>query len=116
MDKIRTRLQQVFASHISTFREACYLLFGYRIDFEADTASVSSSGASTITLKPQRSTSKAAEFVFRMSKSKEIKLLPTEFTQQHLRKEIQTFLEGYKSVPAFTANYTLDMVQKDPIC
>ena len=116
MNKIRTRLQQVFASHISTFREACYLLFGYRIDFAADAASVSSSGASTITLKPQRSTSKKAQFVFRMSKSKDITLLPNDFTRQHLSKEIQTFLDGYKSVPAFTANYTLDMYQKDPIC
>ncbi|KAK9839177.1 hypothetical protein WJX74_010992 [Apatococcus lobatus] len=116
MEKVRTRLQQVFASHISTFREACYLLFGYRVDFAAEAASVSTSGASTITLKPQRSTSKRAEFVFRMSKSKEITLLPNDFTRQHLSKEVQTFLFGYKSVPAFTANYTMDMHQKEAIC
>lgn len=117
LEKSRTRLQQVFAGHISKFREACYLLFGYRIDFAAEAASVSSSGASTIILKPQRSDSKRAEFIFKMSKSqKEIALMPNDFTNQHLRKEVQTFLERYQSAPAFTANYTLEMFQKDTQC
>ncbi|KAK9868220.1 hypothetical protein WJX84_004073 [Apatococcus fuscideae] len=47
---------------------------------------------------------------------KEIALMPNDFTNQHLRKEVQTFLERYQSAPAFTANYTLEMFQKDTQC
>ncbi len=117
LEKLRTRLQQVFASHISKFREACYLLFGYRVEFAAEAASVSSSGTSTIILKPQRSDSKRAEFIFKMSKSqKEVHLTPSDFTRQHLKTEVQTFLDRYKSAPAFLANYTMEMFQKDTQC
>ena len=117
LEKLKTRLQQVFASHINKFREACYLLFGYRIEFAAEASSLNSAGSSTIILKPQRSDNKKAEFIFKMSKSlKEVILHQTDFTRQQLKTEVQTFLERYKSAPAFLANYTIEMFQKDTQC
>ena len=37
--KQQSRLKEVFKTQVSSFREACYCLFGYRIDMASQVAS-----------------------------------------------------------------------------
>jgi hypothetical protein len=70
------------------------------------------SAASTIiSLHPlleTRSRGSEAVLSFKLSKAKGIRLVPTPYSDS-LRKQVETFLSKYKSVPAFTANLTMEL-------
>lgn len=56
MEKREQRLREVFKERIDAFREACFALFGYRIDMVSEaTAAGAGVGAapSYVTLRPQ---------------------------------------------------------------
>ena len=39
LEKQQSRLKEVFKTQVSNFREACYCLFGYRIDMASQASS-----------------------------------------------------------------------------
>ncbi len=41
-----------------------------------------------------------------------MELLPNDFVAKRLRQEVDTFIGRFKSIPAFTANLTMENFQK----
>lgn len=96
-EKAKTRLTQVFRANVSSFREACYQMFGYQIDVAAEAAPVKSgkvaAASAVYTLKPQHADDESARFQFRMTGSQQMQLLPSKFVQRNLQKEVETFID-----------------------
>eukprot|EP01039_Chlorochromonas_danica_P008499 gene8499-9369_t len=106
--KLNQRLKEMFKEKISTFREAVYLLTGFKVDM------LSSGGSDDGSLPRLRLRSMYAEqpedcLMFQL-RGDTPELLETEFMSrvgpQHLH-HLQTF----NSVPAFLANLTLELFE-----
>ncbi len=96
MEKAKTRLTQVFRVQISGFREACYQIFGYRIDVTATAAAVrpgKAAAMSVYTLTPQHADDANATFQFRMNPDQQLHLIPNKYVQTRLQKEVETFVD-----------------------
>ena len=97
LEKAKTRLTQVFRAQVSSFREACYQMFGYQIDVAAEAAPVKSgkmaAASAVYTLKPQHADDDSARFQFRMTGSQQMELVRTKFVQRCLQKEVETFID-----------------------
>ncbi|KAG2488979.1 hypothetical protein HYH03_012420 [Edaphochlamys debaryana] len=116
-DKAMSRLKAVFKERITVFREACYSLFGYRVDMTAEaTAAADAAGApTTFTLKPQHADDPSVLLIFRYSGG-HMELVPTTFTRERLAREVGTFVTKFNCIPALTANLTMDNFQKQTQC
>ncbi len=55
MEKREQRLKQVFKAQIDNLREACYVLFGYRMDLTSEATAAAGTGIipTTFRLTPQ---------------------------------------------------------------
>ncbi|GLI71624.1 hypothetical protein VaNZ11_016893 [Volvox africanus] len=118
-EKAMNRLKMVFKERITVFREACYSLFGYRVDMTAEaTVAADAAGApTTFTLKPQHADDPAALLVFRCtSGGGRMELVPNTFTRERLAREVETFVRKFNCIPALTANLTMDNFQKQTQC
>jgi hypothetical protein len=98
--------------------EAVRCLFGYRVDMQA--AAPGSTKGALVALRPDGAAAKAAappgdrdpQLQFRFTPATgRLELLPTPLARA-LAKEVSTFIERFASVPAFTANLTMDLFQK----
>ena len=97
LEKRLARLTQVFNRQIATFREACYCMFGYRIDMKSEAAPISlSSGVppSLFVLRPRNADDPRAELLFRMNPDSTMELLPNEWTasSQAVREQVDMFI------------------------
>ena len=97
LEKRLARLTQVFNRQIATFREACYCMFGYRIDMKSEAAPISlSSGVppSLFVLRPRNADDPRAELLFRMNPDSTMELLPNEWTtnNQAVKEQVDTFI------------------------
>lgn len=63
-------------------------------------------------LRPQQSEGANDELVFRLHKDGRMVLVPNSFTTNKLQREVDTFIERFKSIPAFTANLTMEWFQR----
>lgn len=54
--------------------------------------------------------------MFKLTKEGQMILLPNEYVTRRLKKETETFIDRYKSIPAFTANLTMDNFQQQTQC
>ncbi|GIM11602.1 hypothetical protein Vretimale_15096 [Volvox reticuliferus] len=119
-EKAMSRLKLVFKERITVFREACYSLFGYRVDMTAEaTAAADAAGApTTFTLKPQHADDPAALLVFRCTGGGggRMELVPNTFTRERLAREVETFVRKFNCIPALTANLTMENFQKQTQC
>lgn len=96
LEKARTRLTQVFRAQVSGFREACYHMFGYRIDVTAEAAAVKPGKAAAVslyTLTPQHADDAAAKLQFRMDHDQKLQLVTNKYVQSRLSKEVETFID-----------------------
>ena len=94
--KAKTRLSQVFRAQVTGFREACYQIFGYRIDVTAEAAAVKggqAAASSVYTLTPQHADDNAARFQFRMTPDQRLHLLPSKYIQHMLQREVEMFID-----------------------
>ena len=57
-----------------------------------------------------------AQLLFKLTKEGHMTLLPNEYVTRRLKKETETFIDRYKSIPAFTANLTMDNFQQQTQC
>ena len=87
-------MKDVFQKQVSNFREAVSCLFGYRVDMasEAQAKEVSNKGETTFILRPQFADNSRMQIMFRFRKGK-MELLPTEFTERKLKREVETFID-----------------------
>ncbi|CAL8462910.1 g2444 [Coccomyxa elongata] len=112
LEKRESRLKEVFKKQVSNFREACFCLFGYRVDMASQATQSGGPPPTTFVLKPQHADDPHAQLLFKMDPDGGMALLPNEFTTKHLDREVETFITRFKSIPAFTANLTMEMFQK----
>lgn len=108
--KISDRLQQVFTRQISTFREAMGSLFGYRVEMTSDPTATEHKAE--FRLKPISVTEPGSELLFRMMRDGRLVMIPTEYSKRRLTREVETFVDRFGSIPAFTANLTMETFQK----
>lgn len=108
LQKASDRLQQVFRRQITAFREAVYLLFGYRVEMEAEPRG---GVRARLTLRPQHEEESAA-LRFDLLRTGGVALVPTELSSGRMAREVETFIDRFRSVPAFTANLTLENFQR----
>jgi hypothetical protein len=66
-------------------------------------------------LRPQHSDDASQQLVFRMLRDNRLVLVPTDFSGT-LQREVETFIERFRSIPAFTANLTMEYFQKQTQC
>ena len=109
----------VFKQKISTFREACYLIFGFKVDMGEDRGT----GQPTFTLRSMYATKDDESMVFRVNPPKvgatgnetggTVELLPTPYTStDELRRMIDMYVAKWSSVPGFVANLTIELFNK----
>ena len=81
---------------VSTFRDAVDSLFGYRIDMatEAQSSNSRKGSSTTFVLKPRNADNSRAQLMFRFQNGN-MTLLPTDFTQKKLQREVDTFIERW---------------------
>mmetsp|Transcript_3177 Transcript_3177/g.9010 ORF Transcript_3177/g.9010 Transcript_3177/m.9010 type:complete len:779 (-) Transcript_3177:5355-7691(-) len=119
VEKRERRLKEVFRDRIQAFREACYQLFGYRVDMASESSSrgAGAGAASSFVLRPAKADCKDDHLMFRFTQAGGMEMLDTPFTIQPARqREVQTFIGKFGSIPAFTANLTMELFQKQTQC
>ncbi|KAL4534140.1 hypothetical protein Ndes2437B_g03434 [Nannochloris sp. 'desiccata'] len=108
--KTSDRLQQVFTKQIATFRDAIKGLFGYSVEMTSDPAAKEI--RAHFILRPQHADEAGSELAFKMLRDGRIAFVKTEYSTRRLAREVETFIERYRSVPAFTANLTMENFQR----
>ena len=119
LEKREQRYMTVFKQKISTFREACYLIFGFKVDMGEDRGT----GQPTFTLRSMYATKDDESMVFRVNPPKvgatgnetggTVELLPTPYTStDELRRMIDMYVAKWSSVPGFVANLTIELFNK----
>lgn len=93
------RLMEAFSKKSQEFREVCYQLTGYKVDFHyTNQYKVTSMYAET----------RDDFFIFQQGEKSDMQLLATDFTE-HLQESIDLYLSRHKSIPAFLSSVTLDL-------
>ena len=108
LSKKESRLKAAFQERVSLFIDACYAIFGYRIDM------TTSDGGAKFLLRPMHEEKESLFLSFALSDGK-AELVPTEYSET-MQREVDTFIGRYKTVPAFTANLTMDIFNKQTQC
>jgi hypothetical protein len=62
-------------------------------------------------LRPQHADEPGAELVFRMRRDGGLLLVPTPYSAG-MAREVETFIERFRSTAAFTANLTMELFQR----
>ena len=110
LEKRETRFKTVFKEQISAFREACYFLFGYRIDMAMEKQQTH------FVIRSIFSTDGDEDIRFRFTAGEGVEMLPLERpSSKELELNIKTFVHQFKCVPAFTANLTIEMFNKTTV-
>lgn len=84
----------MFQEQAANFREAVYLLFGYRVDMAAEAASAHSTKpqSTSFVLRPQHADSPRMQLLFQLRRGR-MELVPTEYSTRRLQREVETFIE-----------------------
>ena len=103
------RLQQVFSRQISLLRESIPKIFGYNLEMMTDPSMRDCRALFTLYLTG--SDHPSPKLSFRLMKDGSLQLMQTEFSRM-FPQEITTFVDKFNSIPALTANLTLENFQK----
>jgi hypothetical protein len=109
VQKCLDRLQQVFSRQISLLRESIPKIFGYNLEMITDPNTRDCRALFTLYLTG--SDHPSPKLSFKLMKDGSLRLLQTEFSRM-FPQEIATFVDKFNSIPALTANLTLENFQK----
>ena len=116
LEKFLARYKTVFKDQISAFREACFFLYGYKMDVDDVAApKVNSADAQVgVALATKRFTltSRFAKdssecMVFNYVPGHGLEMLPNPYSKS-MQMEVDTFINKFRSIPAFLANHTME--------
>ncbi|KAL8234513.1 hypothetical protein R6Q59_020613 [Mikania micrantha] len=111
LEKREERYKAVFADRISVFRRACCELFGYKIVMD-DHQRSDGIPVTQFTLQSIYAQSDDEKLQFEYE-SGNTKLLGNNYTQQsEISHQIEIFIRKLNSIPAFTANLTVESFNK----
>ena len=110
-NKLNQRLKEIFSERISSFREAVYLLFGYKVDlYTCDTDNNSNDkNIRRLRLRSMYAESSEDILLFQWNNNT-LELLETTFASK-LDNKLINFLHSNNSVPAFLANVTMELFE-----
>jgi len=122
LEKREQRYMTVFKQKISTFREACYLIFGFKVDMGEDKAT----GQPTFTLRSMYAARDDEALIMRVEPDKvgatgassggKVELMPTPYTvTPEVKMMVDTFIGRCRSVPGFVANLTMELFNKQTL-
>ncbi|XP_026389584.1 mitotic spindle checkpoint protein MAD1-like [Papaver somniferum] len=115
LEKREERYKTVFAEKISVFRRACCSLFGYKILMD-DHQRPNGIPVTRFTLQSIFAQGEDEKLDFEYE-SGNTNLLDNEYTSQHeVAQQVGIFIKKYNSIPAFTANLTIESFNKRTIC
>jgi mitotic spindle assembly checkpoint protein MAD1 len=107
--KLNQRLKEMFRERITCFREAVYLLTGYKIDLHSPDGTV---GAAHPRLKLRSMYAEDPEDALLFQwRGDSLELMETPFAK-NIDPRLLSILRGTNSVPAFLANATLELFEK----
>nr|XP_043624000.1 mitotic spindle checkpoint protein MAD1 [Erigeron canadensis] len=111
LEKREERYKAVFADRISVFRRACCELFGYKIVMD-DHQRPDGIPVTQFTLQSIYAQSDEEKLQFEYE-SGNTKILANKYTQQRdISKQVEIFIQKLNSIPAFTANLTVESFNK----
>ncbi|CAM6081807.1 unnamed protein product [Calypogeia fissa] len=112
LEKREARYKQVFANKISVFREACGLIFGYKVQMNEEQDPSTGSSITLFTLRSIYSTSEEEQIQFQF-KAGTLEMIANDYVSSpELQRQVNTFVRNYKSIPAFIANLTMEQFNK----
>lgn len=115
LEKREERYKAVFFERISVFRKACCSLFGYQIVMN-DEQQPNGIHVTRFTLQSvySQSDDEKLEFVY---ESGSTNIVVNAYTsQQEIAQQVEIFIRKMNSIPAFTANLTMESFNKRSIC
>ncbi|KAL2621334.1 hypothetical protein R1flu_001539 [Riccia fluitans] len=112
LEKREVRYRQVFGNKIAVFREACGLIFGYKVQMNEEQDSSTGSTVTLFTLRSIYSGSEDEQIQFQF-KAGNLEMIANEYTSSpEIQRQVITFLRNFKSIPAFIANLTMELFNK----
>ncbi|KAE9008922.1 hypothetical protein PR003_g7713 [Phytophthora rubi] len=105
LKKLNQRLKQVFGDQIRQYREAVYLLTGYKVDLKK------SNGVELLRLRSVYAEHDDDELLVRMEANGSLELLDSEFCSQ-INQRVFAYLTACRSFPAFLSTLTLHLFEK----
>ncbi|KAG7388713.1 Mitotic spindle assembly checkpoint protein MAD1 [Phytophthora pseudosyringae] len=105
LKKLNQRLKQVFGDQIRQYREAVYLLTGYKVDLKK------SNGMELLRLRSVYASHDDDELLVRMETNGSLELLDSEFCSQ-INQRVFAYLTTCRSFPAFLSTLTLHLFEK----
>ncbi|KAG7402311.1 Mitotic spindle assembly checkpoint protein MAD1 [Phytophthora boehmeriae] len=105
LKKLNQRLKQLFGDQIRQYREAVYLLTGYKVDLKK------SNGMELLRLRSVYAEHDDDELLVRMEVNGSLELLESEFCSQ-INQRVFAYLTTCRSFPAFLSTLTLHLFEK----
>lgn len=115
LEKREERYKAVFLERISVFRKACCSLFGYQIVMN-DEQQPNGIHVTRFTLQSvyAQTDDEKLEFLY---ESGSTNIVVNGYTSQHeIAQQVDIFIRKMNSIPAFTANLTMESFNKRSIC
>lgn len=116
LEKFLARYKTVFKDQISAFREACFFLFGYKMDVVDVAAPKGNKGDAEVgvalatkrfTLTSRFAKDASERLVFSYVPGHGMDIVETPYSRS-MRMEVDTFLRKFSSIPAFLSNHTME--------
>jgi len=115
LEKREERYKAVFAERISVFRKACCSLFGYKIVMN-DQQQSNGIPVTRFILQSVYAQSDDEKLEFNYE-SGSTNIVVNDYTsQQEIAQQVDVFIRRMNSIPAFTANLTMESFNKRSIC
>ncbi|KAF4322346.1 hypothetical protein BBO99_00000039 [Phytophthora kernoviae] len=105
LKKLNQRLKQLFGDQIRQYREAVFLLTGYKVDLKK------SNGMELLRLRSVYAEHDDDELLVRMEANGSLELLESEFCSQ-INQRVFAYLTTCRSFPAFLSTLTLHLFEK----
>ncbi|XP_024527425.1 mitotic spindle checkpoint protein MAD1 [Selaginella moellendorffii] len=117
LKKRENRYMQVFAEKAFTFRTACGLIFGYEILMnEKPDSAVTFFKLRSVYSRDKEYETLEFQYTANGHAVGRIDMLANDYTTSpEIDRQVTTFLQGFKSIPAFIANLTLELFNKGTI-
>lgn len=109
--KVNTRLKEVFREKISQYREAIYLLFGYKVDLHGSEAN----GAPLkLRLRSMYAENENDDLILQWT-GDGLELMATPFVNRGIDDKLLGLLRTSNSIPLFLSNLTSELFEKQTL-
>ena len=109
-NKVNTRLKECFKERIAQYREAVYLLCGYKVELITDSSSASNNSL-ILKLRSMYAEDPSDVLLFKWRQDADLELMETNFASS-LDENFIRNLKRSKSIPSFLSSVTLELFEK----